>query len=67
MEKVKEPFVKVKLTYNAVCKYREQNGFWESNFDEDGYSTFSLEYFNKVFEDMGINEITVHEIIHFNK
>lgn len=64
---ISEPFLKVKLTYKAVCRYREFNGFWQSNFDDDGYSTFSKEYFDRVFRGMEINEITEHEIIQFNK
>lgn len=62
-----QPFIKVKLTNLGVEIYKQFNGFWESNFDEDGYSTFSKEYFERVFEGLNINDITKHDLIHFNK
>lgn len=62
-----QPFIKIKLSDIGLNHYKEWNRFWDLNFDENGYSIFAKEYFDKVFQGMKINEITEHEIIHFNK
>lgn len=64
---INEAWVKVILTEKGIARYKERNGFWESNFDEQGYSIFSGKYFDEVFNGMGVSEITEHEIIHFYK
>lgn len=41
--------VKVKLNENGWKIYKEHNGFWVTNVDDEGYSLFSYDYFEKLF------------------
>lgn len=66
-DKEKEDYVKVKLTSYGWEIYKQLNGFAVSNIDDDGYSTFSLEYFNKIFYGFMDTSIMSNEIINFKK
>lgn len=54
--------IKVKLNERGLEIYKNMNGFWESNFDEQGYSTFSYDYFEKLFYPMPYKEFS-HDVI----
>lgn len=41
--------VRVKLNEKGWGIYKGQNGFADSNIDEQGYSTFSYDYFERLF------------------
>lgn len=41
--------VKVKLNEKGWEIYKSKNGFAESNVDNQGYSTFSYDYFEELF------------------
>lgn len=62
-----EDYIKINLTPLGWDIYKKVNGFYESNIDSDGYSTFSLKYFNRVFYGFMGEQITDHEIIPFKK
>lgn len=54
--------VRVKLNERGWEIYKQRNGFWESNVDEDGYSTFSYDYFEELFLPLPFDEFA-HEVI----
>lgn len=57
-----ENWVKVKLNKKGWEIYKKKNGFHASNVDENGYSTFSYNYFEKLFFPMPYKEFS-HEVI----
>lgn len=50
--------VKVKLNEKGLKIYKKQNGFAESNIDEEGYSTFSHDYLERLFYPMPYKEFS---------
>lgn len=57
--------VKVKLNEKGWEIYRSRNGFAESNVDENGYSTFSYDYFEELFHPLPFAEFS-HDVIKLN-
>jgi len=54
--------VKVKLNEKGLEIYKSKNGFWRSNIDEDGYSRFSYDYFERLFYPLPYKEFA-HDVI----
>lgn len=54
--------VKVKLNERGREIYKDRNGFADSNFDNQGYSFFSYDYFEELFYPLPFNEFA-HEVI----
>ncbi|WP_121615246.1 hypothetical protein [Virgibacillus halodenitrificans] len=54
--------VKVKLNKKGLEIYKSKNGFWRSNIDENGYSTFSYDYFEQLFYPLSHKDFA-HDVI----
>ena len=66
LKELRERMVKVKLNQKGLEIYKESNGFWESNIDKEGYSTFSHDYLEKLFYPLQYKEFS-HDVIIINR
>lgn len=52
--------VRVRLNEKGWEIYRNANAFYKGNVDDEGYSTFSYDYFEQLFYPMSFSEFSTH-------
>lgn len=53
-----DSWIKVKLNKRGWEIYRKKNGFAEGNVDDEGYSTFSYDYFETLFSPLPLERFS---------